>query len=78
MKKIIMGGAITEQGNSLLNKIREKVGHLIMPSFATNFDLQFGQCQNNAGLPGVAYGFLILISFQPNHDSQSYQEKDGS
>ena len=60
MKKIIMGGVVTEQGNPLLNKIREKVGHLIMSSFATNFDLQFGQCQNNAGLLGAAYGFLNI------------------
>jgi len=36
------------------------MGHLIMLSFVINFELQFGQCQNNAGLLGAAYGFFSI------------------
>lgn len=59
-KQIIIGGAITKQGNYLKNKIKKSVDEkLVSDSFKT--DIEFAKLENGAGIYGIYHRVLNEI-----------------
>lgn len=54
---IVLGGAVSQQGEPLLKKIKAKTMKHVLPAFAEGLEICFAKCGNHAGLLGVVYGW---------------------
>lgn len=55
---IIIGGAVSQQGSYLTEKIKKKLTCYISPAFAESTVLKTAECGNTAGMVGAVYPFL--------------------
>ncbi|WP_404454986.1 ROK family protein [Virgibacillus necropolis] len=55
---IIIGGAVSQQGTYLIEKIRESLKQYVPTTFAESTVLKIAQCGNDAGMLGAVYPFL--------------------
>ena len=55
---ILIGGAVSNQEDLFINKLREKVKIKVMPNFASNLKIEAAKLGNDAGLVGALYYYL--------------------
>ena len=55
---ILIGGAVSEQKELFIDKVRDKVKLKVMPNFARNLQIEGAQLKNNAGVVGALYNYL--------------------
>ncbi len=56
---VIVGGAITAQGEDFLAILKESISSHLMPSFSKNLDIKLAAHNNDAGILGAVYGLMI-------------------
>ena len=61
---IIIGGAVSKQGDFLKNKIMISLEKKVMPSFLKRLKVEMALKQNNAGILGATYLLLKKIEFK--------------
>ncbi|MEH0152509.1 ROK family protein [Limibacter armeniacum] len=50
---IVLGGGVSKQGAFLSDKLEQKLGNLLMPSFRKNLKIAMATCGNEAGMLGA-------------------------
>ncbi|WP_078429099.1 ROK family protein [Alkalihalobacterium alkalinitrilicum] len=58
-KLIVIGGGISEQGEFLLNSIKNSVYQKVMPNHARNLEIQLAEYGNKANLLGATKNFMM-------------------
>ncbi|MGG7142136.1 ROK family protein [Clostridium nigeriense] len=58
---IIIGGGVSAQGNSLIDRIEKYIKNMVMPSFSKNLKVDIAKCGNIAGMLGAVYSLKIKL-----------------
>lgn len=58
---IVVGGAVSEQGDFLLDLIKQRLHYFLPDGFIAEIHFLTAKCENNAGMLGVVYKLTELI-----------------
>lgn len=58
-QKIIIGGAISNEGQPLLDRIYKSLLKYVPSEFLSDIELKTAECNNNAGMIGAVYGLIM-------------------